>query len=239
MDHRVSGCGASHGGLVNGDVLGLGAGAGSVTTACSEGDGIIAGFSIGVRGAGLVRGLPVAKVPQVAYALVGRVGGGAVGELGAFAFAHGVGGEVGGGFGINSDLGGGVVGLVSYSDGASVGARVCRVAIGESWVLLVGTVIVGTCPMISSPLLSVGCQMDGIAYAIWSVVVDQRWQNATVGLAISSVFLESNVTTAPFKVCDEHDEILSNLSINNVSIFIRLSTVAAVMKITRGIKVWV
>lgn len=115
----------------------------------------------------------------------------------------------------------------------------CQAAIGEGGVLLIGTVVIGTRPVVRSSLLSVGGQMDGITHAIGSVVVDQRWQNATVGLAISSVFLESNVTTAPFKVCDEHDEILSNLSINNVSIFIRLSTVAAVMKITRGIKVWV
>lgn len=235
LDYRVRSCGTGHGGLVYSDVLGLGAGAAPVTTACSEGDGIIAGLGVWVRGTGLVRGLPVAKVPQVAYALVGRVGGGAVGELGAFAFAHGVGGEVGGGFGINSDLGGGVVGLVSYSDGASVGARVCRVAIGESWVLLVGTVIVGTCPMISSPLLSVGCQMDGIAYAIWSVVVDQRWQNATVGLAISSVFLESNVTTTSGIIGNEEDKILSYLSVDNVSVFVRIDIITTVMKVAIGI----
>ena len=75
-------------------------------------------------------------------------------------------------------------------------------------------------------------QMNGLAHAIWAFVVDQRRQNAAVGLAITGVFLESDVAATSVIVGDKENIVLSYLSINYVGIFVGLCTETTVMKVT-------
>ena len=87
--------------------------------------------------------------------------------------------------------------------------------------------------------MPVGSQIDGLAYAIRAAIVDQRRQNAAVGLAVTRVFLESNVAAASVVVGYKENIVLSYLSINHVSIFVGLSAKTAVMKVTRWIEIGV
>ena len=73
--------------------------------------------------------------------------------------------------------------------------------------------------------------MNGLAHAIWAFVVDQRRQNAAVGLAITGVFLESDVAVSSAPVCDKKNEVLSNLSIHDVSILIVSCIKTTIMKV--------
>ena len=81
--------------------------------------------------------------------------------------------------------------------------------------------------------------MDGLTYAIGAVVVHQGRQNAAVGFAVASIFLEGNVAAASVIVGYKENIVLSYLSINHVSIFVGLSAKAAIMKVTRWIEIGV
>ena len=83
--------------------------------------------------------------------------------------------------------------------------------------------------------MSVGTQMDGFAHTVRTFVADQGRHNAAVGLAITCIFLESNVATTTTIVGDKKDEILSYLSVHDVSIFVMPCIKTTVMKVA----VWI
>jgi FAD synthase len=62
--------------------------------------------------------------------------------------------------------------------------------------------------------------VDGLTYAIRAVVVHQRRQDATVGFAITGVFLESDVAAASVVVGNKEYKVLTYLSVYNVGIFV-------------------
>ena len=95
-----------------------------------------------------------------------------------------------------------------------------QVAVIDGRILLVGIVAIGSRPMVGGSILSIGSQMNGIANAEWTVVAHQWRHNATVGLTIACVFLESDVTATSSIVRDKQDVILSYLSVHDVGILV-------------------
>ena len=104
-------------------------------------------------------------------------------------------------------------------------------AVVDGRVLLVRRETVRACPTIRSASLSVGGEVNGLPHAVGTFVIDQRRQDAAVGFAITSVFLESDAAVSSAPVCDKKNEVLSNLSIHDVSILIVSCIKTAIMKV--------
>ena len=107
--------------------------------------------------------------------------------MGGIADAHRSEVEIGGWLGIDYDFSRCTIGLTANSDGAGVGACHCHSTAGTSGVLLAGSESTRPRPTVGGSCLPVGCQVNGFAYAIGTVVVYQRRQNAAVGSAGASV----------------------------------------------------
>ena len=191
---------------------------------------------IGVGHALAVTGLPVAKVPLVVLDLLSAgVGGRGAGELGRCAFTDRGVLEVRRGLWIDDHLGSSAVGGTTKSDGASVSASHSQSAVRTGRVLLRTGESTWSSPAVCCTCLSVSRQLDGFSNTIRTAVVDQRRKDAAVSLAIAVIFLESNVTSTSAPVGDKKDEILSYLSVQNVSIFKMSCIETTVMKIA----VWI
>ena len=81
--------------------------------------------------------------------------------------------------------------------------------------------------------------MDGFAYTVRTIIIDHWRHDAAVGLAITSVFLESNGAVTPAPVGDEKDEKLPHLSVHNVGIFVMSCVKTTIMKVARRIEIGV